>query len=85
MEARLNRVKAWLEEKTAGVEEDVRILDEYYQSSQWRSDFEADEAGVFLPDLPRGVLSEDAIYDVVTEYEELRNEMAYEEAMTRLV
>ncbi len=41
----------------------------YYQSSLWRSDFEADEAGELPADLPRGVLSEDAIYNVLTEYE----------------
>lgn len=73
MEARLNRIKEWLERSGPSVEEDVRILDEYYQGSLWRSDFEADEAGKLPADLPRGVLSEDAVYNVLTEYAERKS------------
>jgi len=72
MEARLNRVAAWLANPSEdSIAEDIRILDEYYQGPLWRSDFEADEAGAFPPGLPRGVLSEDAVYHALTEYEEL--------------
>ena len=73
MEARLNRIKEWLERSGPSVEEDVRILEEYYQGPLWRADFEADEAGELPADLPRGVLSEDAVYNVLTEYEERKN------------
>ena len=73
MEALLNRIKEWLERSGPSVEEDIRILEEYYQSPLWRSDFEADEAGKLPEDLPRGVLSEDAVYNVLTEYEERKN------------
>ncbi len=70
MEARLNRLRAWLEQPAGDVREDVRLLDAYYRSPLWRADFEADEAGALPADLPRGVLSEDAVYNALTAYEE---------------
>ena len=77
MECRLNRLIAWLADGGQDVAEDVRILDEYYRSPLWRSDFETDEAGELPPDLPRGVLSEDALYNALTEYDE--NQTAHAE------
>ena len=72
MEARLNRILNWLsgQDTSADVKKDVRLLDEYYRGGLWLSDFEADEAGLFPPDLPRGVLSEDAVYNALAEYDE---------------
>ena len=70
MEARLNKIKEWLEKTTCDIREDVRLLEEYYHSPLWLSDFEADEAGLLPEDLPRGVLSEDAVYNALSEYEE---------------
>ena len=46
-------------------------LEEYYCSRQWRKDFEDDEAGRLPEDLKRGVLSEDAVYDLITEHSDL--------------
>ena len=43
-------------------------LGAYYASNVWKDDFTADEAGLLPRDLPRGVLSEDGIYDVLTEF-----------------
>ena len=77
MEERLNRLLAWLSDKnayTAGIKEDVRILGEYSDSGRWLEDFEADEAGMLPADLPRGVLSEDALYNALTAYEERTGE-----------
>ena len=45
----------------------VRLLDEYYTSGEWREDYEADEAGLLPADLKRGVLSQDGVYDLLTE------------------
>ena len=45
---------------------------DYYESGLWRTDFEADEAGELPADLKRGVLSEDAVYDLITDETELR-------------
>lgn len=87
MEKRLNRVKAWLEKPTfpiGSIEEDVRALDAYYRSPLWRSDFEADEAGEFPADLPRGVLSEDGIYDALEAYGEQKQRAAYDEAVSAI-
>lgn len=48
--------------------EKLRLLDEYYTSGAWREDYEADERGELPPDLKRGVLSQDALYDLLEEY-----------------
>ena len=48
-----------------------RKLIDYYGSDQWMQDFEDDEAGKFPKELKRGVLSEDAVYDLLTENREL--------------
>ena len=67
-------VKA-LEEAVAGFEEvacRLQRLSEYMASGQWRRDFEADEAGCLPSDLPRGVLSEDGLYNLLEDVEALR-------------
>ena len=53
--------------------EDIRILEEYLSSPEWRADFEADEAGQLPPELRRGVLSEDGISHLLEENDEVRN------------
>ncbi|MBR6858121.1 MAG: DUF4298 domain-containing protein [Bacteroidales bacterium] len=50
-----------------GIQDDVKELAAYYEDD-WREDFEADEAGKLPKDLKRGVLSEDGIYDVLSEH-----------------
>lgn len=87
MEERLNRIQAWLKDETSGsVEDDVRVLDAYYRSPLWRSDYEADEAGELPLDLPRGVLSEDAVYNVLTEYEDrmMSKYFVYQDKLVRI-
>ena len=51
--------------------QDVAVLAAYYEGPLWRADFEADERGLLPPDLRRGVLSEDAVYDLLTQYKEI--------------
>ena len=51
-----------------GIQEDVKELAAYYEDDDWREDFEADEAGKLPADLKRGVLSEDGIYDVLSDH-----------------
>ena len=51
-----------------GIQDDVKELSAYYESDEWRDDFEADEAGKLPADLKRGVLSEDGIYDVLSDH-----------------
>ena len=45
--------------------EKLRLLDTYYTSGEWQDDYEADERGELPPDLKRGVLSQDALYDLL--------------------
>ena len=43
----------------------LQLLDAYYTSGQWKEDYEADERGELPPDMKRGVLSQDALYDLL--------------------
>ena len=45
-------------------------LTSYYESGQWLQDFEADERGELPKDLKRGVLSEDGVYNLLSEFKE---------------
>lgn len=49
-------------------------LAQYYESAQWRKDFEDDEKGMIPSDMKRGILSEDGIYDLLEEVRELKEE-----------
>ena len=37
----------------------------YYEGGQWLRDYELDEQGLLPPDLKRGVLSQDGIYNLL--------------------
>ena len=45
----------------------LRELSEYYGSDTWRQDFEDDELGLLPNDLKRGVLSEDGVWNVLSD------------------
>ena len=47
--------------------EALALLERYCTSGDWREDYEADERGELPPDLKRGVLSQDALYDLLEE------------------
>ena len=53
----------------------IRELEEYYFGGQWLRDFEAWENGKLPQDLKCGVLSEDAVYDLLTDECELITRM----------
>lgn len=53
----------------------LSTLEAYYTSPAWRTDFEADEAGLLPSDLKRGVLSEDGIYNLLEEYKGVEEEL----------
>lgn len=77
MERRLDRAVAAVKrlsaalDKYEAVREDITSLDKYYSSDEWRKDFEDDEAGLLPVRLKRGVLTEDAIWDLLSDYNEL--------------
>ena len=68
MEARMDRVRAALDAVEAA-RESMRALTEYYEEGQWLRDYELDEAGKLPPELKRGVLSEDGLYDLICDWE----------------
>ena len=45
----------------------IRELSAYYGSDEWKQDFADDEEGLLPPDLKRGVLSEDAAWNVLAD------------------
>ena len=53
-----------------GCEKELKKLEDYYAGARWMKDFEDDEAGKLPADLKRGVLSEDGVYDLLTENRE---------------
>ena len=54
---------------------DYHTLDKYYSGKAWWEDLEADNQGLLPEDLPRGVLSEDAVYDALGDAESLRDRL----------
>lgn len=67
----LGRLDAVLDEYEA-VQEDLRALDQYLGSPEWRANCRADEAGMLPEDLHRGALSEDGIWNVLDRHREIR-------------
>ena len=53
----------------------LSTLEAYYTSPAWRTDFEADEAGLLPSDLKRGVLSEDGIYNLLEDFKWVEEEV----------
>ena len=75
MEQRFNNAMAAIKDGSAdslkAIKEDVAELSKYYGSDLWKLDFAADEAGILPQDLKRGVISEDGICNLISDYHEL--------------
>ena len=82
MEDRYNRVRKAVDamydalENYMQVQEDIYILDRYDESGQWLRDFEADERGEIPASVPRGILSEDALYNLLTDISALHAKLS---------
>ena len=76
MENRFNNALAAIKDGSAdslkAIKEDVAELSKYYGSELWKLDFAADEAGKLPPDLKRGVLSEDGIWNLLSDYRDIQ-------------
>ena len=59
-------------EKYSAVQDKLQELAAYYSSKQWRQDFDDDSAGKLPQDLKRGVLSEDAVYNLLSDITDLK-------------
>ena len=57
------------------VQEDIAELDNYYGSEMWKQDYADDEAGRLPADLKRGVLSEDGIWNLLSDARELSDRL----------
>ena len=50
--------------------EAITVLSEYYHSNDWKQDYADDEAGLLPENLKRGVLSEDGIWNLLSDWDE---------------
>jgi hypothetical protein len=81
MEHRLDRPTAAVEALAAAMEQyqaaqdDLAALDAYLGSPEWLADRDDDEAGRLPQDLKRGVLSEDAIWNLLERNRELHKQI----------
>jgi hypothetical protein len=71
----IKRLETALED-FAALQPDIAELEAYYTSPQWRKDFEADEAGKLPKDLKRGVLSEDGLWNLLSDYKRLSSALS---------
>ncbi len=56
-------------------QEALRELEAYYGSEEWKQDFAADEAGRLPKELKRGVLSEDDVWNLLEERDEVESRL----------
>ena len=77
MESILNRATQKMDTLEKKIEEyeafqaEIRKLEAYYTSPQWKADFAADEAGQYPEKLKRGALSQDGIWNMLERNREL--------------
>ena len=64
------------------IQSDIKKLEAYYTSEDWKSDFKLDEEGKLPADLKRGVLSEDGVYDLLEKNKELLEKVKEEKAQS---
>ena len=55
--------------KDEALQEKWKTLLAYYEGGRWLKDYEADERGELPGDLKRGVLSQDGVYNLISEIE----------------
>jgi hypothetical protein len=81
MERRLNSASAAVKrleaalDKWEAAQEAIAALNEYYGSDLWKQDLADDEAGRLPADLKRGVLSEDGIWNLLTDAREVADRL----------
>ena len=55
-------------------QKEIGELEKYYIGPEWKEDFAADEAGNIPKGIKRGILSEDAIYDLLEENKKIMDQ-----------
>lgn len=80
MELCFDALQAAADQRPAAIREDPSLkrllqkLTQYYESGLWRRDYELDEKGCFPPELKRGVLAQDAVYNFL---DRLKDDKSY--------
>lgn len=59
-------------DKNVKLKQAIASLSEYYTSPEWKQDFADDEAGLLPKDLKRGVLSEDGIWNLLSDWQKMK-------------
>lgn len=62
-------------DKYERMQEAVVTLSYYYGSDEWKQDYADDEAGLLPKDLKRGVLSEDGLWNLFSDWRELEEQL----------
>ena len=81
MELRMERAAKAVMELSVALENyeaaqgDIAAIKEYYGSEEWKQDYADDEAGLLPADLKRGVLSEDGIWNLLSDTSELNKRL----------
>ena len=63
-------------ENYLNLQEEIKELEDYYDSPLWMKDYRDDEEGKLPYDLKRGVLSEDGVYNVLADHGRLQDFIA---------
>ena len=77
MESLLDEISGGIAQMTVAMERyqellpAIHELSAYYGSAEWNRDYDDDRNGKFPAGLKRGVLSEDAVYDALSDHREL--------------
>jgi len=81
MERRMDKASAAVTQLSAALnqyeeaQDALNSLSEYYGSDEWKQDFADDEAGLLPKDLKRGVLSEDALWNLLEDWREVKEQI----------
>lgn len=62
-------------DKYEKVQDAIATLSNYYSSDEWKQDYADDEAGLLPENLKRGVLSEDGIWNLFSDWRELEEQL----------
>lgn len=57
--------------RNVDIKEKIQTLRRYQESGQWLKDYESDERGEFPSDLKRGVLSQDGLYNLLIDVDNI--------------
>ncbi len=61
----------YTEAQLRSVQAQMDALTAYYESPDWLADYDADRRGDIPKDRDRGILAEDTLYDLMTEWDHL--------------